>query len=85
MTDVTCCEKTVTTPFCPYCGMENVDRSAGATLLAHVRDHRRMIEGRMTSWEREPHAEGSLEKSIVRINKTLVKWRSWESWLQEKQ
>lgn len=69
-----CCNRTVTTPFCPYCG-QSCHGTPLHTLLDHVTQHATEL--------RERHAErlrvGDVPegKRMQRLDITACKWEGW--------
>lgn len=83
-----CCNRTVTTPFCPYCGNRGVQRTDLYGLLRHCEAMLRHCEA--TAYNQETAAKtareqdnGDMSSHTIRKMRAAEKWRSWATLLSE--
>ncbi len=74
---IQCCDKEVTTLFCPYCG--RIHRGPTDSLLAHVKLQDENFRNRLAT--RRKYSPGTkIEKRAEAISK---KWASWRKALED--
>jgi hypothetical protein len=76
-----CCEKEVTTAFCPHCG-KKFGGSVGHSLLSHLRkeadaNKRKLDKAIEISGDRPDRPDWLERKRVV-----FDKWNSWAQWVE---